>query len=126
MRATWSRTAEVVLLLAAWLLTRGLRDAPVNAINDARCRLAHRLMLAADEATRPWRGVMASGSGCGWQRRSSGWRRGHRDASPGSLTPSSTTREHSPGVRWHGSRCTAFGKASEKPTGTGGHGWRTG
>ena len=54
MRATWSRTAEVVLLLAAWLLPRGLRDAPVCALNDARARQAHRLMLAADEAIRPW------------------------------------------------------------------------
>ena len=50
MRAAWSRTAEVVLLLAAWLITRGLRDAPVNRINDARARLAHRLLRAADQA----------------------------------------------------------------------------
>ena len=87
MRATWSRTADVVLLLAAWPTHAGAE----GRTGERHQRRAGTAGMLADESsgrgyTGPWRGVMASGSGCGWQRRSSGWRRGHRDASPGSLT----------------------------------------
>ena len=47
MWAMWGSTAKGALLVAAWLLTRGLRDAPQNAINDARARLTLWLMTAA-------------------------------------------------------------------------------
>ena len=57
--AAWSRTAEVVLLLAAWLLTRGLRDAPVNAINDARATAGAPADAGSGRGhTGPWRGIM--------------------------------------------------------------------